>query len=231
MLPSRGREGPGVAAERRPTVGKRVQALVFGLVPGLAHLLVLDRAGSGTVLFLLFVLGADAAVAGTFLLQGESAPDVYAAGCIVAGVAWTAAWLDMARLAIFRDYEGRAARRAKWEAEGLRLYAGGQIQKASNAFRECLSLDPRDPDLLFWFGAIQVRLGRPRRARRAFRRCLHYDPDRRWAFEIGELQRRLDEPRDLAVSETGSFRELASGIDTGAFRLGSDPPPGPGGAP
>ena len=220
-----------MAAEKRPTVGRRVQAIVFGLVPGLAHLLVLDRAGTGTVLFLLFVLGADAAVAGTFLLPTETAPEVYAAGCIVAGLAWTVSWLDMARLALFRDYEGRAERRAKWEAEGVRFYAGGQIQKASDAFRECLSLDPRDPDLLFWFGAIQVRLGRPRRAQRAFRRCLHYDPDRRWAFEIAELERRLREPRELEVSSTGSFRELASGIDTGAFRVGSGAPSDPGGAP
>jgi tetratricopeptide (TPR) repeat protein len=205
--------------------------MVFGLLPGLAHLLVLDRAGTGTVLFLLFVLGADAAVAGTFLLPSESAPEVYMAGCIVAGLAWTVSWLDMARLAIFRDYEGRAERRAKWEAEGVRLYAGGQIQKASEAFRECLSLDPRDPDLLFWFGAIQVRLGRPRRAQRAFRRCLHYDQDRKWAFEIAEQERRLREPRDLEVSATGSFRELASGIDTGNFRVGSGAPSDPGGAP
>jgi hypothetical protein len=211
-----------VAHEERPTAGRRVQALLAGLLPGLAHVLVLDRPGKGVLLFVLFVLGADAAVAGRYLVEAEWAPDLYVYGCLVAGLSWLAAWLDVARLVVFRDYEGRAALKRERSREAVRLYAGGQIQKAGAALRRCLALDPRDADVLFWYGAVQVRLGRTRRARRAFRRCRKHDLEGRWAFQIEDQERRLGEPRELAVSETGSFREVGT-TDTGSIIVPEDP--------
>jgi len=190
--------------------------MVFGIVPGLAHVLVLDRAGAGTAFFVVFVLGADAIVAGRYLVEADWASDLYAGGCAIAGVAWAWSWIDMARLVVFRDYEKRAALKKQWAAEAVRLYAGGQLQKAGTAFRRCLSLDSRDPDVLFWLGCIQARLGKAGRARRAFRRCRKHDLEGRWSFQIVEQERRLDEPKEISVSDTGSFRELGI-TETGSF--------------
>ena len=213
-----------MAQEERPTVGRLAQALIAGLLPGLAHLLVLDRAGIGTLDFVLFVLGVDAAVAGLWLVEAEWAPRLYDAGCLLAGAAWLASWLDMARLAVFRDWEKRAAERKARSEEAVRLYAGGQLQKAAGAFRHCLSLDSRDADILFWYGCVLVRLGKARRARRAFRRCRKHDLQGRWTFQVEEQERRLDEPREaLSVSDTGSFRELGV-TESGSIILpGGDP--------
>ena len=61
-----------VPLERKPTLAFRAQALLLGLVPGLAHILLLDRTGWGAVFFVLFVLGADGALAGLFLLKLSS---------------------------------------------------------------------------------------------------------------------------------------------------------------
>jgi hypothetical protein len=231
ILQSRGRTGgKRVACEERPTVGRRVQALIAGLVPGLAHVLVLDRAGAGTALFLAFIVGADVAVAGRYLVEAEWAPDLYTAGWVLAAAAWLGSWLDMARLTVFRDWEKRAALRKQWSSEAVRLYAGGHLQKAGAAFRRCLSLDPRDPDALFWYGCVQARLGRQRRARRAFRRCRKHDLEGRWSFQIVEQERRVAEPRALSVSDTGSFRELGV-TESGRIILPdgeSVPPPGGG---
>jgi tetratricopeptide (TPR) repeat protein len=161
-----------------------VRALALGVVPGAAHIFVLDRTGWGTLFFVLFVFGADAALAGLYLLDETWSAQSYLAGCAVAGGAWLASWLDVARLIVFRDYEKRAALRARLTSEGVRHYAAGRHVKAHDAFRQCLDLDPRDPDVLFWYGCVESAMGRPRRARRAFRRCRKYDYDRKWAFEV-----------------------------------------------
>ena len=167
-------------AESKPTVGRRVQALALGVVPGVAHIFALDRTGWGTSFFVLFVFGADAALAGLYLL-----------GCGVAGAAWLASWLDVARLVVFRDYEKRAALRAELTEEGVGQYAAGRLRRAHQAFRKCLDLDPRDVDVLFWYGCVEAALGRTKRARRAFRRCSKYDFDRKWAFEVARGEERL----------------------------------------
>ena len=182
-----------MAAERSLSAGKRIQALLLGLVPGLAHVVVLDRAGIGTLFFVLFVAGADAALAGMFLLETSWATDAYLGGCALAGAAWLASWLDMARLAVFRDYGKREEIRKRLTSEGVRQYAAGHMLKARGSFRKCLSMNHRDVDSLFWYGCIEARLGRVRRARRAFRRCRRYDLERKWAFEVEEQERRLRE--------------------------------------
>lgn len=179
-------------AERTPTVWYRVRALALGVLPGAAHIFVLDRTGWGTTFFVLFVLGADAALAGLYLLDETWSAQAYLAGCTLAGAAWLAAWLDVARLIVFRDYEKRAALRARLTAEGVRFYAAGHLMKAHTAFRGCLELDPRDTDVLFWYGCVEAALGRPRRARRAFRRCRKHDFERKWAFELARSEERLD---------------------------------------
>jgi len=181
-----------VLAEVRPSVGKRVQALALGLVPGLAHIAVLDRPGAGTLLFLLFVAAVDTALAGLYLVEGPLADRLYAAGGAAAGAVWLAAWLDMARLAFFRDYEKRAALRKQLVAEGVKAYAAGDLPGARRAFRGCLSLDHRDPDVLFWYGCVEARLGKVKRARRSFRRCRKYDLARKWEFQIGEQERGME---------------------------------------
>jgi len=181
-------------AERKPTVWHRAQALVLGIVPGAAHIFVLDRPGWGTFFFVLFVLGCDAAVAGLYLLDESWSAQAYLAGCAAAGGAWLASWLDVARLAVFRDYEKRAALRARLTAEGVRHYAAGRLVKAADAFRDCLDLDPRDPDILFWYGCVEAALGRAKRARRSFRRCRKHDVDRKWGFELGRCEAALDVP-------------------------------------
>jgi len=178
-------------AERKPTVGGRVKALALGVVPGLAHIFVLDRTGWGAVFFVVFVFGADAALAGLYLIDEAWASDAYAAGCVLAGAAWLLSWLDVARLVVFRDYDKRAALHRRLTSEGVRLYASGHLKKARNAFRQCLDLDPRDPDVLFWYGCVESGLGRIRRARRAFRRCRKHDLDRKWEFELGRQEEGL----------------------------------------
>jgi hypothetical protein len=186
---------PGeVPLERKPTLARRAQALFLGLVPGLAHILLLDRTGWGALYFVLFVLGADAALAGLYLLDEAWAGDAWAGGCAVAGGAWLVSFLDMARLTLFRDFEARAALRRKLTADGVRLYAAGRHRKARVAFRDCLDLDHRDPDVLFWYGCVESALGRPKRARRALRRCRKYDVDGRWAFQAKRLEARIDRP-------------------------------------
>ncbi len=168
-----------------------MRAFALGLVPGVAHIFVLDRTGWGTLFFVAFVIGADVALAGLFLLDEHWAGDAYAAGCALAGAAWLASWLDMARLVVLRDYEKRAALRAKLAAEGVKLYAGGHLLKARNSFRQCLDLDHRDPDVLFWYGCVEAGLGQVRRARRSFRRCRKYDTRGKWSFEVGRQEERL----------------------------------------
>jgi tetratricopeptide (TPR) repeat protein len=180
-----------MAAEARPTAGRRAQAILLGLVPGLAHILVLDRGGTGSVFFLLFVLGADAALAARYLLETEYNSDLFLAGAVLAAGAWLLAFLDLARLVLFRDYERRAARRAALGSEGIRSYAAGDYDAARAAFRGCLALDGRDPDALFWFGVVEARRGKAKRAARAFRRCRRYDLDRKWAREVAEQELRL----------------------------------------
>ena len=184
-------------AERKPTVWYRVRALTLGVVPGAAHIFVLDRTGWGTLFFVLFVFGADAALAGLYLLDEAWSAEAYLAGCAVAGGAWLAAWLDVARLIVFRNFDKRAALRARLTAEGVRHYAAGRLVKAHDAFRDCLDLDPRDADVLFWYGSVEAALGRPGRARRAFSRCRRYDFDRKWSFELGRGEERLE--RDQAA--------------------------------
>lgn len=175
----------------KPTVGKRIQALALGVMPGLAHIAVLERPGIGTLLFVLFVAGADAAIAGLYLVEDAWGEHLYLAGCVVAGAAWLGAWLDMARLAFFRDYEKRAAERKRLAEEGVRLYAAGDLAGARHAFRGSLDLDHRDPDILFWYGCVEARLGKARRAHRAFRRCRLHDLERKWEFQIQEQEARL----------------------------------------
>ena len=185
-------------AERKPTVWNRVRALALGVVPGAAHIFVLDRTGWGTFFFVLFVFGADVALAGLYLLDETWSAEAYLAGCAVASGAWLAAWLDVARLIVFRDYEKRAALRARLTGEGVRHYAAGRLMKAHDAFRECLELDPRDADVLFWYGCVEAALGRARRARRAFRRCRKHDFDRKWSFEVGRGEERLERDEEAA---------------------------------
>ena len=192
-----------MAEERRPTVGQRAKALAFGVVPGLAHIVVFDRTGTGALLFVLFVLGADGAVAGLYLIEERWAGDLYTAGCVVAGLTWLGAWLDVARLAIFRDYEKRAALRRELTAEGVRQYAAGHLKKAHGAFRRCLALDHRDPDLLFWYGCVNARLGRVRRARRAFHRCRKHDLESKWTFEVAREEALLAEPAPTGSPPSG----------------------------
>jgi tetratricopeptide (TPR) repeat protein len=189
-------------AERKPTVWTRVSALAFGVVPGAAHIFVLDRTGWGTLFFVLFVFGADAAVAGLYLLDETWSGDAYTGGCILAGAAWLASWLDVARLTVFRDYEKRAALRTRLVGEGVRHYAAGRLRKAHDAFRECLDLDPRDTDVLFWYGCVEAALGRGGRARRAFRRCRKHDFERKWTFEIRRSEERLLEDEAAASATT-----------------------------
>lgn len=178
-------------AERKPTIGLRARALALGVVPGVAHIFVLDRTGWGTSFFVLFVFGADAALAGLYLLDEAWANEVYLLGCGVAGAAWLASWLDVARLVVFRDYEKRAALGARLAKEGVKQYAAGRLRKAHQSFRRCLDLDPRDADILFWYGCVEAALGRAARARRTFRRCTKYDFDGKWTFELGRTEERI----------------------------------------
>lgn len=179
-------------AECKPTVGLRARALILGIVPGLAHIFVLDRPGWGTIHFVVFILGADAALAGLYLFEDQVGTWAYAAGCAAAGGAWLLSWLDTARLVVFRDYEKRAALRRQLTSEGVKLYAAGHLLKASGAFDRCLDLDSRDPDALFWYGVVEAAQGKVGRARRAFRRCRHHDVDRKWEFEVGRQEEKLE---------------------------------------
>lgn len=179
-------------ATRRPGVWSRMQALLLGLVPGLAHLLVLDRPGVGTVYFLLFVLGVDALVAAEFLLEVDWAADLTMAGILLSSGVWLVAFLDIARLTLFRNYEKRAALRKEHADRGVRAFAAGRFGESRRAFRACLDLDPRDPDALFWYGCVEARRGKKRRARRAFRRCLQYDPADHWKWECERALADLD---------------------------------------
>jgi hypothetical protein len=203
---------------RRPTAGWRAKALALGLVPGVAHILVLDRPGVGTGLFVLFVLGAYGAVTGLCLVEEAWADRLYLAGCSVAGGTWLVGFLDAARLAVFRDYAKRAEMRDRLTKEGVHHYAGGHMKKARACFRRCLSLDSRDPDVLFWYGCAEARLGRSRRALRSFRRCRKYDLEGKWSFEI---------EREEARVAAGEFE---TGVDTGAAPIGSGGDAAPGGA-
>lgn len=182
-----------MAIESRPAVGRRLQAMALGVVPGLAHVILLDRTGVGSLLFVLFLAGADAAVAGRYLVEAEWAADLYAAGCWVAGAAWLAAYVDMARLTLLRNYEKRAALRREWTAKGVRLYAAGKLNQAHKAFRDCLRLDHRDVDVLFWYACVEARRGKVRRARRSFRRCAKHDHAGKWTFLVEEQESRLEE--------------------------------------
>lgn len=185
-------EGDGpLPMESKPTVGRRLQAMLFGLVPGLAHVLLLDRTGVGTLYFMLFFAGVDAAFTGRFLLKAEYSSDLFTAGCALAGPVWLLAYVDMTRLILLRNYEKRAALRRTLSSEGVRLYAEGKMRAARKAFRACLALDHRDPDILFWYGVVESRRGKFGRARRAFRRCRKYDLDGKWTFQAGEQEGRL----------------------------------------
>jgi TolA-binding protein len=165
--------------------------MAFGVVPGLAHVLLLERTGLGAMFFLLFLAGADAAAAGRYLVEAEWASDLYTAGSVVAAAAWLAAYVDMARLTLLRNYEKRAALRRDWSREGVRHYAAGRLAKAHGSFRACLRLDRRDADALFWYGCIDLRRGKLRRAARAFRRCRKHDHAGKWEFQVGEQEARL----------------------------------------
>jgi hypothetical protein len=180
-----------MAAEARPTAGRRFQAILLGIVPGLAHILVLDRGGSGALHFRLFVIGAAAAVAARYLVETEYNSDIFLAGSVVAAAAWLVSFGDVARLVLFRDYEKRAALRDERGREGLRAYAAGDLGAAHRAFRGCLDLDGRDPDALFWFGIVEAARSKPKRAARAFRRCRRYDLDRKWVNELDAAEKRL----------------------------------------
>jgi len=181
--------------EARPGVGRRLQTTVLGILPGLAHILVLDRAGAGTVFFLLFVLGADAAVTGRYLLEEDYAADLFTAGILLAAASWLVSYVDVVRLTLLRNYEKRAALRRTLTRDGVRRYAAGDHGGAREAFRKCLDLDARDPDALFWYGCVEARRGKFRRARRAFRRCLHHDAAGTWAWEVGRQLEGLDRLR------------------------------------
>lgn len=180
-----------MAAQARPTVGRRLLATALGVVPGLAHVLVLDRPGTGTLLFLLFLGGAQAAAWGRYLVEAEWASDLLVGGSVAAAAAWLLSFLDVARITLFRNYEKRAALRAKLADEGVRFYAAGRLEKARRAFREALALDLRDADILFWYGCVEARRGKPKRARRSFRRCRKYDRAGKWTFQVGREEERL----------------------------------------
>ncbi|MHC4822219.1 MAG: hypothetical protein ACYTDX_10925 [Planctomycetota bacterium] len=176
--------------DRAPSWSQRWKAMILGIVPGAAHVLILDRAGAGTVLFVLFMLGADAAVLGRWVLESSSSADVFAGGVALAAAAWLLSFLDIARLVIFRDYRGRAETRQRLCDEAITAYARDELNISRRALRQCLDMDARDPDVLYWYGVVEARRGKARRARRSFKRCLKYDETRKWAWECGrELER------------------------------------------
>jgi hypothetical protein len=203
-----------LAMEQKPTVGRRLQAMVFGLVPGLAHVLLLDRTGLGTLYFMLFFAGVDAAFTGRFLLKSESASDLYTAGCALAVPVWLWAYIDMTRLILLRNYEKRAAMRKTLSSEGVHLYAEGKMRAARKAFRACLALDHRDPDILFWYACVETRRGKFGRARRAFKRCRKYDLDGKWNFQVGEQEGRLP-ALEAAAKEAAKARKAAGIAEPG----------------
>jgi tetratricopeptide (TPR) repeat protein len=183
-----------VAAQAGPTAGRRLLATTLGVVPGLAHVLLLERTGTGTLLFLLFLAGAQAAAWGRYLVEAEWSSDLFQAGCAAAALAWLVSFLDVARLVLFRNHARRAALRARLADEGVRHYAAGRLVKARAAFREALELDLRDPDILFWYACVEARRGRVKRALRSLRRCRKYDRTGKWAFLVGREEARLRGP-------------------------------------
>lgn len=91
-----------MAAQARPAAGRRILATALGVVPGLAHVLLLDRTGTGTLLFLVFLAGAQAAAWGRYLVDSEWSSDLFLAGGAAAAAAWLVSFLDVARLTLFR---------------------------------------------------------------------------------------------------------------------------------
>jgi len=172
-----------VTEEKAPSFAKRWRAMILGVLPGAAHILVLDRAAVGAVFFVLFMVGVDAAVLGRWVLETSTAPDILMGGVFLAAAAWLAAFLDVARLVVFRDYRGRAEMRRRLCDEAIAAYALGNLHAARKCFRACLDLSARDPDVLFWYGVVEARRGKDRRARRSFKRCLKYDEQRKWEWE------------------------------------------------
>ena len=152
-----------MTGDKAPSIAKRWRAMILGLLPGAAHILVLDRAGAGAVLFVLFMVGVDVAVLGRWVLETTAAPDVFAGGVVLAASAWLAAFLDVARLVVFRDYRGRAALRRRLCDEAVAAFALGDLHAARKSFRACLDLSARDADVLFWYGVVEARRGKARR--------------------------------------------------------------------
>lgn len=202
-----------MAAQHRPKVGTRLLATMLGIVPGLAHVLLLERTGTGTLLFVLFIGAAQAAAWARYLLTDDWAADLFNAGCAVAAAAWLWSFLDVARLTLFRNYEKRRALRAELASGGVRLYAAGRLEKARASFRRALDLDLRDADILFWYGCVESRRGKAGRARRAFRRCRKYDREGKWAFPLEGEEARLGEK---AAARTPTAEEAPAAAAGGA---------------
>ncbi len=72
--------------------------------------------------------------------------------------------------------ESRAQRVFRFNREGYEAYRQGDIASAAKAYRQALTLDPRNRDALLGLAAVSAAQGRPEQARQYYQRLLALNP-------------------------------------------------------
>src|SRR5262245_2665328 len=182
----------------------RVLALVLSLVPGWGHVY-LARERLGLLLFTSAAVSVFVWIDLQLLYQGSHRPLFAGSVAVAGGLLWFANLADVWR----RTSPARLKRIGEEKARLLRLgmmsYLRNELEPAEKAFRECLSLDHQEVEVLWRLGVVLARRGQARAARRWFARARAFDFEDKWKWEIArELERLHDRVRPVEQVERGA---------------------------
>jgi Arc/MetJ-type ribon-helix-helix transcriptional regulator len=146
------------------------------LAPG-AGLVILRREWLGLSLAMLFVVAAQVALWGLFIVPATVPRPVALLGAVGAGVVWLISGkltLTRARLVLHDD----VARDVDLLREGAeRAVDEGRFADAGELLRQAMALDDQDPAVRSQWARVMALTGRFGEARRAWRSVLRLDPD------------------------------------------------------
>ncbi len=191
------------------------KAIPLSVIPGAGHIY-LHRYLQGFIFFALFATAANGVLVGAFW-QGEAqARLIFTVSAIAAPVIWLASLAHVLKLTIGTDREALALKREGKLREALVHYLRDEHAETERRLGEArrLDVDRCDADVLFYLGAVRLRLGDDRGARRLFRQCLACDSSAKWEDEV---------ERELEAAETAPVPAAAAAAAAGGGKQAYEP--------
>lgn len=155
--------------------------LLFGLVPGWAHIL-LGFLVRGCVVFLVFIALSVLALIHPVWKGYDLAYFSYPL------LAWI--WLG-SFYEVYRIYRGFTSPRFLNDKKnlflkGIKALLLRQGEQAEQYFRDVLKKNPYDSDSYYWLHRVYRFMDQPKKERRMLKRCIYYDVEEKWK-NIAEL--------------------------------------------